>query len=176
MTIALRWAPTDDFRIPAEAANVLRGQAIAVDLFVDARPDPAAIGMNTEERINNQRKDVWLVCTPDDVGAFLSDRFQDMLQTSGISTVATGATRVIRAEVLKYFVTEGQTYKADVVLRFIVEDDAGGVLWEGFVEGHATRWGRSYNEQNYQESLGNAFVEATKHLLRDRDFLEVFRR
>jgi hypothetical protein len=175
MRIPLRWAPTDDLRLPAGAADALSSQAINVALFVDARRDRGSIGMNTEARIGNEPKDVWLVSTPDDVAAFLAGRFREVLKANGVSTVGSGATRLIKAEVQRYFVTEGETYRADVVLRFTVEDGAGRRLWQGFGEGHANRWGRSYSEENYQESLCNAFLEATKDVMRNQKFLAAFR-
>jgi hypothetical protein len=174
MQIPLRWAPTDDLRVPVAAIDALSKQAIHVDSFVDARQDRGSIGKNTEARINNQPKDDWLVSTPDDVAAFLTGRFREVLKANGVSMVASGATRVISAEVRRYFVTEGETYKADVVLRFTVEDGAGRTLWQGTSEGHANRWGRSFSEQNYQESLCNAFLEATKDVMRNREFLDAF--
>ena len=175
MQIPLRWAPTDDLRVPVDAVDALSKQAIQVDSFVDARQDRGSIGKNTEARINNESKDVWLVSTPDDVAVFLAGRFREVLQANGVSTVASGATRVIKAEVREYYVTEGESYKADVVLRFTVEDGAGRTLWQGTGEGHANRWGRSYSEENYQESLCNAFLEATKDVMRNREFLDAFR-
>jgi hypothetical protein len=175
MRIPLRWAPTDDLRLPADAADALSNQAINVGSFVDARQDRGSIGKNTEARIGAKPKDVWVVSTPDDVGAFLAGRFREVLKANGIATVGSGATRLIKAEVQRYFVTEGETYRADVVLRFTVEDGAGRRLWQGIGEGHANRWGRSYSEENYQESLCNAFLEATKDLMRRKKFLDAFR-
>jgi hypothetical protein len=169
MRIPLRWTPTDDSRLPAGATDALSKQTISVDSFVDAREDRASIGKNSEY------KDAGLVSTPDDVGAFLAARFREVLQANGVSTVASGAARVIKAEVQKYFVTEGETYLADVVLRVTVADGAGRTLWQGIGEGHANRWGRTFNEENYEEALSNAFLEATKDVMRNREFLAAFR-
>jgi hypothetical protein len=169
MHIPLRWAPTDDSRLPAGAAEALGKQAISVDSFVDEREDPTLIGRNT------QSKGVLLVTTGDDVGAFLAVRFREVLNANGVPLVARGATRVIKAEVRRYNVEEGETYKADVVLKFTVQDDSGRTLWQGPGEGHANRWGRSYSEDNYQEALCNAFLEATKDVMKNGDFLDAFR-
>ena len=169
MRIPLRWTPTDDAHLPAATVDALKKQAISVDSFVDTREDRASIGKNTE------LKDAGLVSTPDNVGAFLAARFREVLGANGVSTVVSGAPRVIKAEVQKYFVTEGETYLADVVLRFTVADGAGRTLWQGIGEGHANRWGRTFNEENYQEALTNAFLEATKDVMRNREFLAAFR-
>jgi hypothetical protein len=175
MRIPLRWTPTDDLLLPAGAVDLLSSQAISVASFVDARQDRESIGKNTEGQIDTRAKGVWLVSTPDDVAAFLAGRFREVLKANGVSTVGSGATRLIKAQVQRYFVTEGETYKADVVLRFTVEDGAGRKLWQGIGEGHANRWGRSYREENYQESLCNAFLEATKDVMRNQKFLDAFR-
>jgi hypothetical protein len=169
MRIPLRWAPTDDTHLPAGSVDAIKKQAISVDSFVDAREDRASIGKNTE------LKDAGLVATPDDVGPFLAARFGEVLKANGVSPVPSGAARVIKAEVQKYFVTEGETYLADVVLRFTVADGAGRTLWQGIGEGHANRWGRTFNEENYQEALSNAFLEATKDVMRNPEFLAAFR-
>jgi hypothetical protein len=175
MRIPLRWAPTDDLRLPAEAADALGSQAINVGSFVDVRAERGSIGKNIEARIGAKDKDVWLVSTPDDVAAFLAGRFREVLKANGIATVSSGSKRIIKAEVQRYYVTEGGTYEAEVVLRFTVEDRAGRKLWQGIGQGHANRWGRSYSEENYQQSLCNAFLEATKDLMRREKFLDAFR-
>jgi hypothetical protein len=174
MSIPLRWAPTKEHHIPAASADALRQQAIRVDRFEDVRSD-RTIGKNTETRINDQQKGDWLVSTTDDVGPFLSARFKDVLATSAIVAVEADATRVIKAQVQRFFVTEGSSYKADVVVHFVVEDGAGRTLWQGVAEGHADQWGRSYHAENYQESLSNAFLEATDALFGNAEFLQAFR-
>lgn len=98
MQMPLRWAPTADKHLGTEATDALRLQAVQIGAFVDVRPDKA-IGRNTETRINDQPAGDWIVSTPDDVGAFLAEGMRSILATSGITTVTTGATRVIRAEV-----------------------------------------------------------------------------
>jgi hypothetical protein len=124
MRIPLRWAPTDDLTLPAGAAKALSRQTIYVYPFTDAREASGSIGENTEG------KTILPVSTSDDVAVFLTGRFREVLKANGALIVASGAARVIKAEVRRYFVSEGNTYKADVMLQFTVEDGEGRTLWQ----------------------------------------------
>jgi hypothetical protein len=165
LRIPLRWAPTDDLRLPAGAAKALSRQTIYVYPFTDARQERGSIGKNTEGKTD------LLVFTPDNVAIFLTGRFREVLNANGILIVGPEATRVIKAEVRRYFVTEGSNYQADAMLLFTVEDGAGGMLWQGLGEGHATLHGRSFRENLYQQSLSNAFLDAIKNIIVDQEFL-----
>lgn len=170
MRIPLRWKPTDEMRLgPVGAVAGLNQQRIAIGPFLDGRQDLQQIGKNIENGGNAP------VTTGDGVGAFLGARFADVLQANDVRVATAGATRIIKAEVLRYFVTEENTYSADVALRFTVEDPGGGAIWQGVAEGTSNRFGRSYKAENYHEALSNAFLEACKSLVSTPAFLDAFR-
>lgn len=175
MTIPLRWAPTAAYPIPAASADVLRTQKLRVESFADRRDDKA-IGKNVERRIHNIEKgdEAWVVSTGDDVAAFLADALRMLLARSNIPAAAGDATRVLRGEVTRFFVTEGERYQGDIVVHFVLEDGSANHLWQGVTEGHVNNFGRSYSPQNYQEALSNAFAEAVTALLGSQDFLKAY--
>ena len=56
---------------------------------------------------------------------------------------------------------------AFVAVLITVQDAGGKELWSGLVTGEAKRWGRSYNEENYMETLSDALVRAIDGFLSD---------
>jgi hypothetical protein len=51
--------------------------------------------------------------------------------------------------VKKFFVREESTYKSTVEIHLTVIDQDGKTLWNGLASGEATRFGRSYQAENY---------------------------
>jgi hypothetical protein len=172
MTIPLAWAPTDNVQLPIGAAAAFKDQRVAVNPVADAREDRTAIGKNVEAKIDRVEKPEWAVATNTDVGSFLTERLLAVLQQNAITTVTTEPTRVIRLELLRYFVVEGDSYKADVGFRATVEDGQGRQMWQGLAEGSSNRFGHSYSPENYNEALSNAFLEAVKQLMQNPEMLK----
>ena len=89
-----------------------------------------------------------------------------------ISDKVEGANIVLTGEILRYGVTETQTYKGE--LRLLLEIHSGDKsVWKGVVVGRASRFGRSYKPDNYQEVLSDVVVEAVSRMLSDQTFLRV---
>ena len=83
-----------------------------------------------------------------------------------------GANIVLTGEILRYGVTETQTYKGE--LRLLLEIHSGDKsVWKGVVVGRTSRFGRSYKPDNYQEVLSDVVVEAVSRMLSDQTFLRV---
>ena len=171
MTMPLRWtADAAEVRVfPAIGLEVLRRRPVRVEPFTDARDRRDAVGMNVEEGRNLP------VTTRDEVTGFLTDRFVELLRANGVNLSPSGADRVVHTEVQRFFVTESNTYNGSVVLGITVEDAGGKQLWHGVVEGNSKRFGRSYSEENYQEALTSAALEAYKDLGEKPGFFEAFR-
>jgi len=172
MTIPLAWAPTDASTLPIGATAAFKDQRVAVNPVVDSRENKADIGKNIEEKIDRQQKPEWAVSTNTDLGSFLTDRLLAVLQANGIATVTSEPTRVIRIEILRYYVVEGESYKADVGFRATIEDGQGRQIWSGLADGASNRFGRSYSPENYNEALSNAFLEALKQLMQNPEMLK----
>lgn len=172
MTMPLVWQPTDPVTLPFTAGEAFRNQRVAVNPIADAREDRTAIGKNVEAVIDLHQKPEWAVSTDTDVASFLTERLLSVLQTNGINAVTSDPSRVIRIELARFFVIEGETYKAEVGLRVSIEDGGGRALWQGLADGTSNRLGRSYSPENYNEALCNAFLEAIKDLMKNPEMLK----
>jgi hypothetical protein len=172
MSIPLAWTPTDPVTLPITASEAFKGQRVAVNPVVDAREDKTAIGKNVEKVIDRIEKPEWAVSTNSDVGSFLTDRVLKVLQVNGINAVTSDPTRVVRLELLRFFVIEGENYKAEVAFRATIEDGQGRQLWQGLADGNANRFGASYSPENYNEALSDAFLDALKELSKNPDMLK----
>ncbi|HET6438005.1 MAG TPA: hypothetical protein VFG59_08085 [Anaeromyxobacter sp.] len=160
-SIPLRWKPTDKSPgLYTDAARTFGSRTVTVNPFTDTREDKALIGRNIE------RSTPKLVTTRDDVGAFCAARIGDLLRQGGVRVVPEGGEVVVDGEVSRYHVEEENTYEGDVILKLRVS--AGGKeVWTGVVAGHASRFGRSYKEENYMETLSDSLMRAVEEFVSD---------
>ncbi|MBI5611211.1 MAG: hypothetical protein HY902_20225 [Deltaproteobacteria bacterium] len=165
MSVPLQWRPTDKLR-DLENRPVPRGpwQALRVDPFFDRRANPQVIGENV------QHVQHFPIVTAGSVGPFAAAGVRDVLAAQGMRADAPEAQRILRGEVVQFFVREDNVYNADVVLHVQVQAQGGRVLWDATVSGRSKRWGRSMSAENYAEAYGNALVEAAKNLFVDPGF------
>jgi hypothetical protein len=84
--------------------------------------------------------------------------------------VQPGANRVLACEVLELKTEEEHRVGADVRLRFLLESEAGAVLWKGEVKNDDSTWGKSLSEKNYSQVISTALKRAIADLFNNRDF------
>lgn len=158
--IPLAWTPTDTV---AEAGAIdmtgMTDVKLQIDGFTDARKNPASIGENREKGQNKP------VTTRDNVAGYVTEHLRDTLRSTGIDVVEKGGTVVMSGEVSNFFVTEVNTYHAEITLRVTLRNPSGKTLWSGVVGGSSTTFGRSYRADNYYKVLSNALVDAAHTLL-----------
>ena len=160
--VSLRWKPTDSAaRVLTEASRTFKEKKVQVLPFTDGRDDKALIGRNTEDETPRN------VTTKDDVGAWCAAQVSALLEQAGVPVVTEGAEVVLSGEVTRFMVEEGNRYRGVVSLRITARDGAGKELWRGVVSGDHDRWGRSYKEENYMETLSNSLLAATSGLVTD---------
>jgi len=160
--VSLQWKPTSELKLGA----VQMPQApIHFEAFEDARADKAAIGENREDDAHPKP-----VTTRDDVGAFVSSHMRELFDRAGLKTVDSNAAVSIRGEVRQFFVRETGTYKAEVAVHLTVIGRDGSTLWSGLASGEATRFGRSYKLENYDEVLSDALVNTVSSMLQSAQF------
>jgi len=160
--VSLQWKPTSELKLGA----VQMPQApIHFEAFEDARADKAAIGENREDDAHPKP-----VTTRDDVGAFVSSHMRELFDRAGLKTVDSNAAVSIRGEVRQFFVRETGTYKAEVAVHLTVLGRDGSTLWSGLASGEATRFGRSYKLENYEEVLSDALVNTVSSMLQSAQF------
>ncbi|HTV80683.1 MAG TPA: YajG family lipoprotein [Steroidobacteraceae bacterium] len=159
--VSLQWRPTSDL----ELGTVQMSQAtIQFDNFTDARENKTAVGENIEDK---QPKPV---TTQDDIGAFVGKHMRDLFQHAGFKVVDSDGAVIIKGEVVQFFVREESTYKSEVRVRLTVVNRDGKTLWNGLASGEATRFGRSYKLENYDEALSDGVVNTVSSMLQDSNF------
>ena len=85
-------------------------------------------------------------------------------------TVTPDADRVLRCEVLQFWVLETGRFTANVTLRFVLEDRGGAVLFRGEMANDDSTWGKTCSEKNYNQVLSLATQRAIVDLFNNRDF------
>jgi len=160
--VPLQWKPTSELKL---GAVQMPQTPIHFEAFEDARADKAAIGENREDDAHPKP-----VTTRDDVGAFVSNHMRELFDRAGLKTVDGNAAVTIRGEVRQFFVRETGTYKAEVAVHLTVIGRDGSTLWSGLASGEATRFGRSYKLENYEEVLSDALVNTVSSMLQSAQF------
>jgi len=161
----LVWKPTTTL---TGIVNLVPFSGIRIDFLplVDSRKDKALLGENLEKATPR------LVRTSDEVEPFVTAKLINLLQDAGLPVAlkAEGATIVVSGELLRFGVTERDTYLGE--FRALIEVRSGGQLvWKGMAIGSASRFGRSFKSENYHEALSDSLVVAVSRLLSDRAFL-----
>ena len=159
--VSLQWKPTSDLDLGTVQVTQ---SPIQFEAFQDARQDKTAIGENQED---NKPKPV---TTPDDIGAFVGKHMRELFQQAGLKVVDTDGTVIIKGQVEQFFARETSTYKSEVRVRLTVVSRDGKTLWTGLASGDATRFGRSYKLENYEEVLSDAVVNTVSSMLQDTNF------
>lgn len=168
--LALSWRPTSTLSENAERIDLLPfvNVKIALKPLVDLRKDKALLGENREKSYSRY------VNTTDEVASFLTSHMIDLMKEASlpVSDKVEGANLLLSGEILSYGVIETQTYKGELRIRLEIRS-GDKVVWAGLAVGRASRFGRSYKPENYQEVLSDVVVEAVSRLLADQTFLRV---
>lgn len=160
--VALQWKPTSQLKL---GAMQMAQTPIQFEVFQDARADKQTIGENREDDAHPKP-----VTTGDDVGAFVSTHMRELFDRGGLKTVDSNGAVTIRGEVRQFFVRETGTYKGEVAVHLTLVGRDGKTLWSGLASGEATRFGRSYKLENYEEVLADALVNTVSSMLQSEQF------
>jgi hypothetical protein len=199
-SVPLAWRPTvarDALALPAIDAARFRKVRIRIDTFADARGvDPASLGAAPDPGAPRAMPAdpeppaaapvaAPAPTTPDDVAAFVTDRFIAQLGELGLPVVDDRVLRAMGADVVDRTVTISRlagavtrfslavddSLHAEVRLQVSVLDRQGRGIWTGTSGGKAGRIARSYKLADAQEALSEALQEAIAQLLRSPDFV-----
>ena len=154
--IPLQWRPTSALRL---GTTQMTASSVTIAPFTDGRDNKDLIGENREDDTPKP------VSTSDDVGTFVSKNIRQLFDQAGVKTVDSNGEVIIKGEVKKFFVREESTYKSRVEIHLTVIDQDGKTLWNGLASGEATRFGRSYQAENYYEVLSDAVVNTVSSML-----------
>jgi len=164
--VKLQWKATDEVGdVASKAARAFKAKNVRVEAFTDARDDKTLIGRNTEDK--NPRD----VNTNDDVGAWCSTQLAALLKQGGVAVVSEGGDLVVSGQVTRFMVDEKDVYQGTVILNLTVSR-GGRKIWSDVVTGESKRWGRSYKEDNYMETLSDALSRASEAFFGDAKLAE----
>lgn len=159
--IPLQWRPTSTLQL---GTTQMTASTVTITPFTDGRDNKEVIGENREDHIPRP------VTTTDDVGTFVSTHIRQLFDQAGVKTVDSGGEVIIKGDVKKFFVREESTYKSTVEIHLTVIGQDGTTLWNGLASGEATRFGRSYQAENYYEVLSDAVVNTVSSMLQAAAF------
>ena len=148
------------------------GQTLAIGTITDARSleDPMQVGEC--QAIGPSATPVTSL-TP--VPEFVKQALQVSLAKWKVN-VSPEADRVLRCEVLQFWVLEKQRFAANVRLRFVLEDRNGTVLFDRALANDDSTWGKTCSEKNYIQVLSLATQRAIVDLFNNREFREALAR
>lgn len=162
--------------IPTEAEEVLEKRGVVpvagppFELFnaIDSRPERLdLIGQNIERRGSVN------VFARSPVAPWVTQVLVASFRDWGTPSTP-NADLVVEPEILKLFVVEEHTYKAEVTIKFRLKRRDGTEIWAGVVGGAASRFGRSLKEENYQEVLSDALLSCISKFWADPSFREAW--
>jgi hypothetical protein len=163
--IPLVWKPTTKTGSGAGVTNLsgLMDVKIQVDPFVDTRENKAKFGENQEDKAPRS------VTTSSNVADFTTQNFRNALKQYGLTIVPSGGDVVIGGDILEFMVTESNTYKGEVRIKLSVKK-RGKTEWAGIAAGTSSRWGRSFKDENYYETISDSLLDAIAHAMDDEGF------
>ena len=162
--VPLVWKPTSETSLGSVSLSDVSGVTFSVQKFIDNRNNKKLIGTNTESSPHKT------VTTSDNVASWCTTQFVDLLKKQGIRVSDSGNVR-IEGDVSDFNVNEGDEYKARVSIRIKAIDSNGVTLWDGVLDGSASRFGRSYSVDNYYETLTDAFIRGYRDLISNTSFM-----
>ena len=128
----------------------------------DVRRDPHAVGLVEDSG--------HVVRTSDNVAQFVSAHIGDYIERAG-ARLREQPVANVDVEILELNCVEGGSFQARTQLRVVVRRGSPDG-WQKIYRGSSTRWGRTHNPENYNESLSNALEEATLDLIQDPAFAQ----
>ena len=167
-TLKLVWRGVDETKPLGSDATLgaLRAVSINALSLKDSRTQPLAIG-----RYDNAKAAI--VYTPDNVANFYGAVLIETLKKQGARLDPAG-TFVLASEIVDLIVVEDDSFKAVARLRFTVSKD-GKELWSNVVEGKADRHGKDHSAAEMNEALSNAFADAMRSALSNKDLAKALR-
>ncbi|MEW6184816.1 MAG: hypothetical protein AB1585_03650 [Thermodesulfobacteriota bacterium] len=172
--IPLQWKPKADIRsFRAVDLTVFQKADFFVKPFTDLRKNKAEIGVNIERR---DFPGDMPVTTKDNVAQWVGYHFGKTLSDFDIKVGNEKGTLTLEADILKFYVVEKTSYKAEVSLKVRLLSKNNTVLWEDMISGTATRFGKSYFDINYFESLSDAMLYTVHTLLQNDSFKQAVRK
>ena len=170
LSIELKWTPNRE--TPALPPVEMTGgvYSLQIDKLVDKREKSIQIGENSE------KKEVVPVVTISDVAQFVTDALRAQSKKVGIEVRENGGERVLKGELLEFWVQETKTYAGTVSVKVMLVGADNAELWTAVVTGTGGNFGRSLKPINYTETFTNALAELARTLYLQPEFTAALRR
>jgi hypothetical protein len=166
MELPLDWRPAN---IMSKYNNIDIGKLAVVKVKVnpiqDERENKKEVGKNVE------KPEPKLYVTKDDVAAWSFDRFQHVLKQFGVDVVTENPDVTLDVKLIRFYVTEKQTYQGTVAFKIAVKSTKSESIWVGTVSGQTNRWGRSFSSANFYEAMSSSFIEAVYNFVTNQSLL-----
>lgn len=162
--VPLIWKPTSELNVLSRPTPT--GVVVSIKPFTDSRKNKSEIGRNIEDT-----QHIKTVTTKDNVAAWSTEQFSDLIRRHGFSVSQNGNV-ILMGDVIDFYVDEDNTYKSRVSVKLKAVNSSGDSLWEGVMSGSATRYGRSYSLENFYETLSDAMIDAVTELLQKTNFTD----
>lgn len=159
LAVVLKWNPNEKQVIPV--FEITGGiHKLSIGEILDKRDKGTQIGANTEEKTPVP------VITTSDISDFVREHVANQLKAIGLDVDrANGSDRILRCELIEFWVAEGERYLGSVRLKVTITSSDGAELWSALVGGASNRFGRSLKPDNYTESVSNAIQDLSAHLV-----------
>lgn len=159
--LRLKWIGVETMPNVAGAVYTALSQAPVAVIVADQRPDPSLVGLH--EKINAP------VRTTDRVAEYCAAQVARLLGLAG-AQIDPSAPVVVRMQLLDFRVIEGDRFNGFVRIRVGVYGPSGGEVWSDVLDGQASRWGRTYNPENFNAALTGSMAAAIDKLLMNPAF------
>jgi hypothetical protein len=169
ITFELEWAPADSIeQFPILDLKTLEGKKVIIENVIDERDNKNEIGQNIERKRPRNYK------TNTDLSKWSTKVIKYLLLTFRVKVVKKDPDFIISPTLLKFYVTEKETYKGAVALKIVVKTLQNDQIWQGVTNGSSNRWGMSFSPDNFLETICNSFADAIYNLLKDQSFTNTF--
>lgn len=175
LRITLTFMPNEDLK----TAPVVSTRPIEILPLTDVRvlADRTLVGENRQKSVARPIRAMWVSSdgklSSSPVSDFSTFVLKKCLSDWGARVEKGGL--LLRGEITSLLVTEENRYSTQASLRFRLEDQAGGVLWEGTVSGDSSQFGRSFSYENYKEQISNVLAKTYGNLISDPGFQTAWR-
>jgi hypothetical protein len=165
LTIGLEYKPRDNVKVHPK--NVPPGK-IFFEPIQDARANSKIIGENLEDK-----KDKVIIRSSIEPSNFVRSVLVKEFRNKKFSVEdnAAAASKLISGTLVKFWTVETSSYDSQTQIRFDVKDRTGNVLFSRAYTGVGKNRGRSLNDTNYEESIGNSMTALIDKVFSDSEFL-----
>jgi uncharacterized lipoprotein YajG len=164
LTIGLEYKPREEVKVNPKKVPANK---IYFESIEDARSNSKIVGENQEH------KDKVTIKSSIEPSSFVrSVLIKEFRKKKFPVEDSSGeAAKIISGTLLKFWTVETSVYDSQTQIRLEVKDRGGRVHFSRTYSGTGKNRGRSLNDTNYEESIGNSMISLIDKILGDSEFL-----